>query len=32
LQNEFEEIVIQNLIPDHLREGDVADFSQTRRI
>ena len=26
LQNEFEEIDIQNLIPDHLREGDVADF------
>ena len=26
LQNEFEEIAIQNLIPEHLREGDVADF------
>ena len=26
LQNEFEEIKIQNLIPEHLREGDVADF------
>ena len=26
LQNEFEEITIQNLIPEHLREGDVADF------
>ncbi|KRB54302.1 bifunctional aspartate kinase/homoserine dehydrogenase I [Flavobacterium sp. Root186] len=26
LQNEFEEISIQNLIPDHLREGNVADF------
>ena len=26
LQNEFEEIDIQNLIPEHLREGDVSDF------
>jgi bifunctional aspartokinase / homoserine dehydrogenase 1 len=26
LQNEFEEINIQNLIPEHLREGNVADF------
>ncbi|WP_343613513.1 bifunctional aspartate kinase/homoserine dehydrogenase I [Flavobacterium sp.] len=26
LQNEFEEISIQNLIPDHLREGSAADF------
>jgi len=26
LQNEFEEINIQNLIPEHLREGSVADF------
>lgn len=26
LQNEFEEIGIQNLIPEHLREGNVADF------
>lgn len=26
LQNEFEEISIQNLIPEHLREGNVADF------
>ena len=26
LQNEFEEIAIQNLIPEHLREGNVADF------
>jgi aspartokinase/homoserine dehydrogenase 1 len=26
LQNEFEEISIQNLIPEHLREGDVPDF------
>ncbi|MBK0370637.1 bifunctional aspartate kinase/homoserine dehydrogenase I [Flavobacterium agrisoli] len=26
LQNEFEEVAIQNLIPEHLREGDVADF------
>jgi aspartokinase/homoserine dehydrogenase 1 len=26
LQNEFEEISIQNLIPEHLREGDVSDF------
>jgi aspartokinase/homoserine dehydrogenase 1 len=26
LQNEFEEIDIQNLIPEHLREGDVVDF------
>jgi len=26
LQNEFEEISIQNLIPEHLRDGNVADF------
>jgi bifunctional aspartokinase / homoserine dehydrogenase 1 len=26
LQNEFEEVAIQNLIPEHLREGDVSDF------
>jgi hypothetical protein len=26
LQNEFEEIDIQNLIPEHLREGSAADF------
>jgi aspartate kinase len=26
LQNEFEEVAIQNLIPDHLREGSAADF------
>ncbi|MBP4139423.1 bifunctional aspartate kinase/homoserine dehydrogenase I [Flavobacterium geliluteum] len=26
LQNEFEEIDIQNLIPEHLREGNVTDF------
>jgi aspartokinase/homoserine dehydrogenase 1 len=26
LQNEFEEISIQNLIPEPLREGNVADF------
>lgn len=26
LQNEFEEVAIQNLIPEHLREGNVADF------
>ncbi len=26
LQNEFEEISIQNLIPEHLREGTVSDF------
>ncbi|REG96278.1 bifunctional aspartate kinase/homoserine dehydrogenase I [Flavobacterium aquicola] len=26
LQNEFEEIAIQNLIPEHLREGEVSDF------
>lgn len=26
LQNEFEEVDIQNLIPEHLREGNVADF------
>lgn len=26
LQNEFEEINIQNLIPAHLREGNVSDF------
>ncbi len=26
LQNEFEEVEIQNLIPEHLREGSVADF------
>ncbi|PAM92087.1 bifunctional aspartate kinase/homoserine dehydrogenase I [Flavobacterium sp. IR1] len=26
LQNEFEEISIQNLIPEHLREGNVTDF------
>ncbi|GIZ09198.1 bifunctional aspartate kinase/homoserine dehydrogenase I [Flavobacterium sp. UMI-01] len=26
LQNEFEEVQIQNLIPEHLREGSVADF------
>ncbi len=26
LQNEFEEINIQNLIPEHLREGSVTDF------
>ncbi len=26
LQNEFEEINIQNLIPEHLREGGVSDF------
>ncbi len=26
LQNEFEEINIQNLIPEHLREGNVTDF------
>jgi homoserine dehydrogenase len=25
LQNEFEEIDIQNLIPEHLREGSAAD-------
>jgi aspartokinase/homoserine dehydrogenase 1 len=24
LQNEFEEIAIQNLIPEHLRSGDVG--------
>ena len=24
--HEFEEISIQNLIPEHLREGDVSDF------
>lgn len=26
LQNEFEEINIQNLIPEHLREGSASDF------
>ena len=26
LQNEFDEISIQNLIPEHLREGDVSTF------
>ena len=26
LQNEFEEINIQNLIPEHLREGNITDF------
>ena len=26
LQNEFEEVAIQNLIPEQLREGNVADF------
>ncbi|MFV5699550.1 bifunctional aspartate kinase/homoserine dehydrogenase I [Flavobacterium sp. ZT3R17] len=26
LQNEFEEIEIQNLIPEHLREGDASNF------
>jgi aspartokinase/homoserine dehydrogenase 1 len=26
LQNEFEEIEIQNLIPEHLREGEASDF------
>ncbi|MBC5863712.1 bifunctional aspartate kinase/homoserine dehydrogenase I [Flavobacterium turcicum] len=26
LQNEFEEINIQNLIPEHLRSGDVGEF------
>lgn len=26
LQNEFEEIGIQNLIPEHLRSGDVGEF------
>lgn len=26
LQNEFEEISIQNLIPEHLREGNVSHF------
>ncbi|NDP25970.1 MAG: bifunctional aspartate kinase/homoserine dehydrogenase I [Flavobacterium sp.] len=26
LQNEFDEINIQNLIPEHLREGNVTDF------
>jgi len=26
LQNEFEEVEIQNLIPEHLREGNVSDF------
>ncbi len=26
LQNEFEEIAIQNLIPEHLRSGDVGEF------
>ena len=26
LQNEFEEIAIQNLIPEHLRDGNVTDF------
>ncbi|TCN60686.1 bifunctional aspartate kinase/homoserine dehydrogenase I [Flavobacterium circumlabens] len=26
LQNEFEEISIQNLIPEHLRDGNVSDF------
>jgi hypothetical protein len=26
LQNEFDEIEIQNLIPEHLREGSAADF------
>ncbi len=26
LQNEFEEISIQNLIPEHLRKGSAADF------
>ena len=26
LQNEFEEISIQNLIPEHLREGNVTEF------
>ncbi|MFK8265671.1 bifunctional aspartate kinase/homoserine dehydrogenase I [Capnocytophaga cynodegmi] len=26
LENEFDEIAIQNLIPEHLRQGSVADF------
>jgi aspartate kinase len=26
LQNEFDEVAIQNLIPEHLREGSAADF------
>jgi aspartokinase/homoserine dehydrogenase 1 len=26
LQNEFEEIAIQNLIPEHLREGSASEF------
>ncbi|MCD0473470.1 bifunctional aspartate kinase/homoserine dehydrogenase I [Flavobacterium sp. EDS] len=26
LQNEFEEVSIQNLIPEHLHEGNVSDF------
>ncbi|KVV13818.1 bifunctional aspartate kinase/homoserine dehydrogenase I [Flavobacterium sp. TAB 87] len=26
LQNEFEEVAIENLIPAHLRDGNVADF------
>ncbi|WP_418264018.1 bifunctional aspartate kinase/homoserine dehydrogenase I [Flavobacterium faecale] len=26
LQNEFEEVQIQNLIPEHLRDGSAADF------
>ncbi len=26
LQNEFEEVAIQNLIPEHLREGNVQEF------
>ncbi|MFJ1365217.1 bifunctional aspartate kinase/homoserine dehydrogenase I [Capnocytophaga canimorsus] len=26
LENEFDEITIQNLIPEHLRQGSVADF------
>ena len=26
LKNEFEEISIQNLIPEHLRDGNVSDF------
>ena len=26
LQNEFEEIAIQNLIPEHLRDGDKSGF------
>jgi aspartokinase/homoserine dehydrogenase 1 len=26
LQNEFEEVTIENLIPEHLREGNVGDF------